>query len=52
LVAINVGLESFTESIIAQGAEAIQVDWRPAAGGNEKLMATLERMKRNKRIGV
>jgi FdrA protein len=47
LVAINVGLESFTESIIAQGAEAIQVDWKPAAGGNEKLRGILERM-RNK----
>jgi FdrA protein len=47
LVAINVGLESFTESLIAQGAEAIQVDWKPAAGGNEKLMGILERM-RNK----
>jgi FdrA protein len=47
LVAINVGLESFTESLSAQGAEAIQVDWRPAAGGNEKLMGILERM-RNK----
>ncbi|MDP3186372.1 MAG: acyl-CoA synthetase FdrA, partial [Anaerolineales bacterium] len=45
LAAINVGLESFTESLAAQGAEVIQVDWRPAAGGNEKLMAILERMK-------
>ncbi len=47
LAAINVGLESFTESLAAQGAEVIQVDWRPAAGGNEKLMGILERM-RNK----
>ena len=45
LVAINVGLDSFTESLAAQGAEVIQVDWRPAAGGNEKLMGILERMK-------
>lgn len=45
LAAINVGLESFTESLAAQGAEVIQVDWRPAAGGNEKLMGILERMK-------
>jgi FdrA protein len=45
LEAINVGLESFTESLTAQGAGVIQVDWRPAAGGNEKLMAILERMK-------
>jgi FdrA protein len=45
LSAINVGLESFTESLTAQGAPVIQVDWRPPAGGNEKLMAILERMR-------
>lgn len=45
LAAINVGLESFTESLTAQGAQVIQVDWRPPASGNEKLMAILERMK-------
>ncbi|MGD9091865.1 MAG: acyl-CoA synthetase FdrA [Anaerolineales bacterium] len=43
--AINVGLESFTESLTAQEAQVIHVDWKPAAGGNEKLMAILERMK-------
>jgi len=45
LAAINVGLESFTESLMAQGAPAIQVDWQPPAGGNEKLMTILERMR-------
>jgi len=45
LSAINVGLESFTESLMAQGAPVIQVDWSPPAGGNEKLMAILERMR-------
>ncbi len=45
LAAINVGLESFTESLVAQGAEVVQVDWKPAAGGNEKLMSILERMR-------
>ena len=45
LAAINVGLESFAESLMAQGAPVIQVDWQPPAGGNEKLMAILERMK-------
>jgi FdrA protein len=45
LSAINVGLESFAESLQAQGAKAVQVDWRPPAGGNEKLMAILERMR-------
>jgi FdrA protein len=46
LAAINVGLESFTASLTAQGAPVIQVDWRPPAGGDEKLMAILERMKK------
>jgi FdrA protein len=45
LAAINVGLESFKDSLTTQGAQVIHVDWRPAAGGNEKLMAILERMK-------
>jgi FdrA protein len=46
LAAINVGLESFTESLAAQAAPVIQVNWRPPAGGNEKLMGILERMKK------
>jgi FdrA protein len=45
LTAINVGLESFVESLAAQQARAVHVDWRPAAGGNEKLMSILERMR-------
>jgi FdrA protein len=45
LFAINVGLESFSESLKSQGAAVIQMDWRPPARGNEKLMALLERMK-------
>jgi FdrA protein len=46
LAAINVGLESFMESLVAQDAGVIQVDWRPPAGGDQKMMAILERMKR------
>lgn len=46
LAAINVGLESFHESLISQGAPAIHVDWRPPAGGNEKLASLLARMKK------
>lgn len=43
---INIGLESFYESVVEQGAEAVHVVWRPPAGGNEKLMALLARMKK------
>lgn len=43
--AINVGLDSFTESLRAQGADVVQVDWKPAAGGNADMLALLEKMK-------
>ena len=45
MAAINFGLETFTESLVEQGAPVIQVDWRPPASGNEQLMGILERMK-------
>jgi FdrA protein len=43
--AINVGLESFSENLKDQNAPHVQVDWKPPAGGNEKLAGILERMK-------
>ncbi len=46
LAAINVGLESFYASLVRQGAQAVHVDWRPPAGGNEKLAAILAKMKK------
>lgn len=51
MAAINVGLETFTESLNQQGARVLQVDWRPPASGNEKLMGILERMKSKQQGG-
>ena len=45
LEAINIGLESFYENLKVQGVPVVHLDWRPIAGGNEKLIAILERMK-------
>ncbi len=45
-VAINVGVESFGDSLKTQGATAVQVDWRPPASGNDKLAGILARMKK------
>jgi FdrA protein len=45
LAAVNVGLESFYDSLFSQGARAVQVEWKPPAGGNERLAALLSRMK-------
>ena len=43
--AINVGLESFTNSLRAQGADVVHVDWRPPAGGDERLANLLTRLR-------
>ena len=45
LAGINVGLESFADSLTEQGAQAVHVDWKPVAGSNERLVSILERMK-------
>jgi FdrA protein len=46
VAAINVGLELFHDSLAAQDAQVVQVDWKPPAGGNEKLAGILNRMKK------
>ena len=48
LAGINVGLESFYESLISQGASAVHVEWKPPAGGNERLAVLLAKMKSKK----
>ncbi|MGC9394943.1 MAG: DUF1116 domain-containing protein [Anaerolineae bacterium] len=40
LKAVNVGLESFTESLRDQGVEAIHVDWRPPLEGYVEITHT------------
>ena len=45
LAAINVGLETFHAALAAQGAAAVHVDWRPPAGGDDRLARILERAK-------
>lgn len=45
LAVINVGLESFYDSLTSQGAQAVHVEWKPPASGNEKMAALLARMK-------
>jgi len=45
LAGINVGLESFADSLRDQGAQAVHVDWKPVAGSSERLASILERMR-------
>jgi FdrA protein len=46
VVAVNLGLESFATSLVDQGAEAVHVEWRPPAGGDDRLLAILDKLRR------
>ncbi|MCO6453349.1 MAG: acyl-CoA synthetase FdrA [Caldilineales bacterium] len=47
LAALNVGLDSFADALRAQEAPVVHIDWRPPAGGNERLAGILARMRGN-----
>ena len=48
LSVVNLGLASFAENLRATGADVIDVDWRPPAGGNPAMIAALERIARSR----
>lgn len=41
---INVGLELFAESLQAQSVPVVSVDWRPPAGGKQRLIDLLDKL--------
>ena len=41
---INIGIERFSEDLKAAGVPVVQMDWRPPAGGNRKLIEMLDRL--------
>ena len=43
-VFLNVGVREFAESLRAQGADVLHVQWMPPAGGDEEAAALLERL--------
>ena len=43
-IAINIGVQDFSESLKAQGAEVIHVDWNPPAGGDRELLDLLDQL--------
>lgn len=45
LKVVNIGLETFYEALVTQGVPAAHVEWKPPAGGNEKLLAILDKLK-------
>jgi hypothetical protein len=45
VAAVNVGIAAFGESVRAQGAQSVDVDWRPPAGGDQATVHALERLR-------
>ena len=44
LAVVNLGLETFYEAMQNQNVAACQVDWKPPAGGNARLIEILEKL--------
>jgi FdrA protein len=44
LVVINMGLDSFADNLRKEEVKVLQMDWKPPAGGNERLISLLERL--------
>jgi hypothetical protein len=44
IVAINLGLDKFAESLQEQGVEVVRVDWRPPAGGDQEMIELLDQL--------
>ena len=42
---INVGLETFYKALKDQGVPVAHVEWKPPAGGNDQLLAILDKMR-------
>lgn len=41
LVVVNIGPRMFGEALEKQNVEVVQVDWKPAAGGDKKMQEIL-----------
>jgi hypothetical protein len=41
---INIGLERFGDDLRSIGVPVVQMDWRPPAGGDKKLIEILDRL--------
>ncbi len=47
LKVINVGLETFADNLVELGVEVQQVDWKPPAGGDTRILALFDRLAAN-----
>ncbi len=41
---VNIGLREFFDSLVEQRVEAVHVEWRPPAQGDQELMDILDKL--------
>jgi hypothetical protein len=46
LVVVNLGLEAFAEALRKEEVKVLQMNWRPPAGGDQRLIALLDRLEK------
>ena len=44
VIAINIGLKKFSESLDDQSVQVVQVDWTPPAGGDKEMIELLDEL--------
>lgn len=52
LKVVNLGLESFATNLREKGIEAVQVSWKPPAGGDRRMLEALDRLDTRARVDV
>jgi acetoin utilization deacetylase AcuC-like enzyme len=46
LVVVNLGLDTFADTLRKEQVKVIQMNWRPPAGGNQSLIALLDKLEK------
>ena len=49
---INMGLETFADNLNELDVPTLQVDWKPPAGGDEKIIAQFDKLEANTKLDV
>jgi FdrA protein len=44
LKVINMGLDSFADTLRKEQVQVLQMDWKPPAGGDKRLVALLDKL--------
>ena len=46
LVVVNMGLDSFADTLRKEKVDVLQMDWKPPAGGDKRVISLLEKLGR------